>query len=194
LPNTVKADFALTLALPISHKVKKNPQEVAHKIVKITNCSNLEYVITKQGYINFCFPISFYQEFLKETLENEGRNLQAKKKNVCLNLEYVSTNPTGYLHLAHFRHAVIGNTLANVYQFCGYKVVREYYINDRGGQIASLVNSVYYLYHQLQNVALPNLEKIEYSGHSSRELAKKLAEMWGSKYINKELNGEEFKV
>jgi arginyl-tRNA synthetase len=194
LPNTVKADFALALALPISYKTKKNPQEIAQEIVKITDCPNLKYTITKQGYINFCFPISYYREFLKKTLENEGQNLQANRKNIRLNLEYVSTNPTGYLHLAHFRHAVIGNTLANVYQFCGYKVVREYYINDRGGQIASLVSSVYCFYHQLQNVTLPNLEKVEYSGHSSRELAKKLAEMWGSKYINKELNEEEFEI
>lgn len=80
LPNTVEADFALTLALPISHKTKRNPQVVAREIIKITDCPNLEQTITKQGYINFCFPISYYQKFFKETLENEGRNLQAKKK------------------------------------------------------------------------------------------------------------------
>ncbi|CAH1756522.1 13933_t:CDS:2 [Entrophospora sp. SA101] len=92
------------------------------------------------------------------------------RKNIRLNIEYVSTNPTGYLHLAHFRHAVIGNTLANVYQFCGYEVVREYYINDRGGQITSLINSVYHFYQQLQGITLPNSEKIEYSGQTKTSL------------------------
>ncbi|CAI2187046.1 2408_t:CDS:2 [Funneliformis geosporum] len=181
LPDTVEADFALTLALPISHKTKRNPQEVAREIIKITDCSNLEQTITKQGYINFCFPISYYQKFFKETLENEGRNLRGEEKDIRLNLEYVSANPTGYLHLAHFRHAVIGNTLANVYQFCGYQITREYYVNDRGGQIISLVNSVYHFYHELQNIPLLDPIKIEYSGQATQEIAKKLIEKWGKK-------------
>jgi arginyl-tRNA synthetase len=57
-------------------------------------------------------------------------------------LEYASVNPTGQLHLGHARTVVIGDTLANVYQYFGYKVIREYYINDQGQQINSLVNSV----------------------------------------------------
>jgi arginyl-tRNA synthetase len=193
LPDTVKADFALTLALPISHKTKKTLQEVTGEIIKLTAHYNLEYNSTKQGYINFRFPTSFYQQFLNEALIKKGQNLYGGKKNIRLNIEYVSANPTGYLHLAHFRHAVIGNTLANVYQFCGYEVVKEYYINDRGGQVNALVNSVYHFYHQLQNVSLLTLKKIEYLGYSSQELAQKLVERWGSKYINKELSEEEFK-
>lgn len=176
MPDTVKADFALTLALPISYKTKKSLQEITSEIIKLTFHYNLEYTIAKQGYINFRFPTTFYQQFLNETLIKKGQNLYGRKKNIRLNIEYVSANPTGYLHLAHFRHAVIGNTLANIYQFCGYEVVKEYYINDRGGQIISLISSVYHFYHQLQNVSLPNLEKIEYSGHSSQELAQKLIE------------------
>jgi arginyl-tRNA synthetase len=174
LPSNILADFALTLALPISHKTKKSPHEITQAIIKATNYPNLEYTITKQGYINFRFPTSYYQHFFTENLVQNGQNLQGDKKNICLNIEYVSTNPTGYLHLAHFRHAFIGNTLANVYQFCGYEVVREYYINDRGGQITSLVNSVYYFYHQLQNITLPSSEKVEYVGQSSQEVAQKL--------------------
>ena len=64
--------------------------------------------------------------------------------------------------------------LANVYQFCGYQITREYYINDRGGQITSLINSVYHFYQQLQGITLPNSEKIEYSGQASQEIAEKL--------------------
>ncbi|CAG8454011.1 17315_t:CDS:2, partial [Cetraspora pellucida] len=151
LPPNITADFALTLALPISHKTKQKPPEIAQQIIKITNCPDLEHTITSQGYINFRFPIAYYQQFLNETLTHTGQNLRGEKKNLCLNIEYVSANPTGYLHLAHFRHAVVGSTLANIYQFCGYPMTREYYINDRGGQITSLINSVYYFYHQLQN-------------------------------------------
>jgi len=161
------------LALPISHKTNKKPQAIAQEIIKATACPILEYTITEQGYINFCFPTSYYQHFFIETLTQEGQNLRCKRKNIRLNIEYVSTNPTGYLHLAHFRHAFVGNALANVYQFCGYEVVREYYINDRGGQITSLVNSIYYFYHQLQNITLIS-EEIEYAGRSSQEVAQKL--------------------
>jgi arginyl-tRNA synthetase len=163
------------LALPISHKTKSNPQEIAQAIIKTTNYPNLAWDITKQGYINFRFPLNFYQQFLNQTLVKEGQNLRNKKKDISVNMEYVSTNPTGHLHLAHFRHAVIGNALANIFQFCGYKVIREYYINDRGGQINSLINSVYHFYHTLQNVSyLSKPEKIEYSGQSSQEVAKNL--------------------
>jgi len=115
----------------------------------MTTFLELEYIITAQGYINFRFPISYYHQFFTETFFQKGKNLQGKKKNVRINIEYVSANPTGYLHLAHFRHAVIGNTLANVYQFCGYKVIREYYVNDKGKQILSLIVSVFYFYCKL---------------------------------------------
>ena len=192
LPSNISADFALTLALPISHKTKTPPLEIAQEILKTINYPNLEYIITQQGYINFRLPLSYYQKFLNETLTREGQNLQGKKKDVRLNIEYASANPTGYLHLAHFRHAFIGSALANVYQFCGYEVIREYYINDRGGQITSLINSVYYFYHQLQGINLPNLEKIEYAGRPSQEVAQKLVVKWGNKYINKKLNEEDF--
>lgn len=159
------------MVLPIAYKTKNSPEVLARKIVKITNYPNLEHIITKQGYINFRFPTVYYQQFLNETLARKGRNLRSKKKNIRINIEYVSTNPTGYLHLAHFRHAFVGNSLANIYEFCGCEVIREYYINDRGGQVASLVNSVYHFYHQLQNISLPNSNKIEYLGQSSQEVA-----------------------
>jgi arginyl-tRNA synthetase len=68
----------------------------------------------------------------------------------------------------------VGNTLTNVYQFLGYETTREYYINDRGGQIIALVNSIHYFYHQLQGITLPHPEKIEYSGKSSQEITQKL--------------------
>jgi len=86
----------------------------------------------------------------------------------------------------------LGNALANVYQFCGYEVVREYYINDRGGQITSLVNSVYYFYHKLQNISLPNSANNDYSNKNTEEIAGKLIKKWGNKYLNVSLDKELF--
>jgi arginyl-tRNA synthetase len=176
LPADIQADFALTLALPISHKLKKNPNGIAQRILEKTNCPDLKYLITEQGYINFRIPNNYYQKIFNETLSKDGKNLRGDEKNIHLNLEYVSANPTGYLHLAHFRHAVIGDTLANVYRFCGYPITREYYVNDHGGQIISLIKSVHHFYHKLQNKTLLNPEKIEYLGQSTQEIAQKLIE------------------
>ncbi|CFW92761.1 Arginine--tRNA ligase [endosymbiont DhMRE of Dentiscutata heterogama] len=192
LPPNITADFALTLALPISHKTKQKPPKIAKQIIKITDCLDLEYTITTQGYINFRLPTAYYQQFLNKTLIQTGQNFWGEKKNFRLNIEYVSANPTGYLHLAHFRHAVVGNTLANIYQFCGYPITREYYINDRGGQITSLINSIYHFYHQLQNVTPTKMGQIEYAGEASQEIARQLITKWDSKYINRELNKEDF--
>jgi len=70
----------------------------------------------------------------------------------------------------------VGNALANVYQFSGYSVMREFYLNDRGGQITSLINSIHYFYHQLQGATLLEPNKIEYSGPASQAVARKLIE------------------
>ena len=192
LPENVAADFALTLALPISHKIKKNPTEIATEIVKLNDYPGLEWTITEKGYINFRFPLSYYQQFLAQTWQEKGQNLRGDEKNRRVNLEYVSTNPTGKLHLAHFRHAFLGNTLANIYQFCGYEVVREYYINDRGGQITSLISSVYYFYQKLQNVSLSEPANNDYSNKNTQEIATKLIKKWGKKYLNVSLDKELF--
>jgi arginyl-tRNA synthetase len=197
LPEKISADFSLNLALSIAHQTKQSPQSIAKEIISWSSIihSELEWTITEQGYINFRFPLTFYQQFLVETWKTEGLSLRGEKKDVCLNIEYVSANPTGYLHLAHFRHAFIGNTLANVYQFCGYEVIREYYINDRGSQLSSLINSVYYFYHKLQGASFPiELGKIEYGGKSSQEVAEKLIKKWGDKYLNKKLSKRDLEI
>ncbi|KLL03049.1 MAG: arginyl-tRNA synthetase [Mycoplasmataceae bacterium CE_OT135] len=199
LPATIKADFALNLALPLAHKTNQPVKGIAEKILSLTKDNpHLQGEITPQGYLNFRLADDYYYQFLKNILtgklfpSKERLNSPTQPKNSVL-LEYVSTNPTGYLHLAHFRHAFVGNTLANAYQFSGYQVIKEYYINDRGGQITSLINSIYYFYHQLQGVSLPaELEKIEYSGKASQEVAQELIKKWGRKYIHKQLNKEEF--
>lgn len=198
LPENIVADFSLTLALPISHKTKQNPQKIAAEIIENIANSNFQATITEQGYINFCFPTTYYQNFLWETFQQEGKNLPREKKNTVVNFEFVSANPTGYLHLAHFRHAIIGNTLADVYQFLGYKVVREYYINDRGGQIVSLVDSIYYLY-QLRvkkddSEFFTDTKKEYILSKSSQEIAQKLEEKWHDEYLGKKLAGEIFAI
>jgi len=172
LPAEIEADFALNLALPLAHKTNQPAKDIAEKIFSLTKDSQyLQGEITPQGYINFRLNDEYYYRFIKKIIA-QRKKLSIKK---TVLIEHTSVNPTGQLHLGNARIAVIGDTLANVYQFLGYQVIREYYINDRGGQIASLVNSIYYFYHQLQGLS-PSTEpeKIEYTGKASQEIAQEL--------------------
>ncbi|KLL02071.1 MAG: arginyl-tRNA synthetase [Mycoplasmataceae bacterium RC_NB112A] len=194
LPHNKGVDFILTLTLPLAHKSKKEPSLVAQELINLLGCSEWNPIINPAGYINFRLPLTYYQQFLTKTYQTDGDNLRGKPKKIRVNLEYVSANPTGYLHLAHFRGAIIGNVLANIYQFLGYKVTREYYINDRGGQITSLINSIYYFYHQRQGTFSSEATKIEYGGPASQAVAHQLIKKWGSKYLNKTLTKEEIEI
>src|SRR6185312_15127788 len=182
----VEADFALNLAFSLAHKTNQSPKVIAEKILYLTKENeHLQGEITPQGYINIRLTDEYYYTFLKKVVANgslseEKFGFSVRPKNSVL-LEYVSANPTGYLHLAHFRHAIIGNTLANVYQFLGFQVIREYYINDRGQQINSLVNSVYYSYCSFYDYHYSFPEKdLEYQ----TPIIKKAARLLSKKYKN----------
>jgi arginyl-tRNA synthetase len=111
-------------------------------------------------------------------LKSGGSFFKKNKKNEKVIIEYVSANPTGYLHLAHFRQAVIGDTLSRIYNFLGFEVTREYYINDRGKQIDSLVESIFHLYSRKnENKKNEKIgENLSYLGKSSQETANILYE------------------
>jgi len=132
------------LALPIAHKHNASAKDISQQILSLTeNNKYLQGEISPQGYINFRLSDEYYVNFLKGIVSSSKDNSfpsQGKEKTVLL--EYASVNPTGRLHLGHARTVVVGDTLASIYQYLGHKVVREYYINDRGQQINSLVNSV----------------------------------------------------
>ena len=128
--------------MPIAYKNKCSVQEIAKELARLTVKNNqyCQFDISPLGYINFRFADEYYYQFLKKTVLARKKSTLASAKKVLI--EYVSANPTGQLHLGAARNAVIGDTLANVYQYSGYQVIREFYINDRGNQINSLINSV----------------------------------------------------
>jgi arginyl-tRNA synthetase len=131
------------LALPIAHKYNASAKDIAQQILSLTeNNKYLQGEISPRGYINFRLSNEYYVIFLKGTIASKNNFFPGREKGKTILLEYASVNPTGQLHLGHARTVVIGDTLASIYQYFGYKVIREYYINDRGQQINSLVNSV----------------------------------------------------
>ncbi|SVA94148.1 uncharacterized protein METZ01_LOCUS147002, partial [marine metagenome] len=123
------------------------------------NIVNFEYVkkveITKVGFINIFFKEDFLVKKLYLILSNPnnyGSNVSGN--NDKINIEFVSANPTGPLHIAHIRGAVLGDVLASILQATGYKVTREYYLNDAGSQINILGNSLYKRYQQIFGIKI----------------------------------------
>lgn len=178
LPKNLPFDFAVTLAFPISRSLKKSSYEVALEIKKMFLSfagNKLDIFVTEQGYLNCNLSNSFYMNNLN-CLNSNDLCFKKKKKNIKVNIEFVSVNPTGYLHLGHLRNAVIGDTLANIYEFLGYEVTREYYVNDRGNQIKSLLQSVLLFYAKKENVNVNiSEETANYKGGSTEDASSYLS-------------------
>lgn len=117
-------DYSTNIAL----QLKKNPSEIAKKL-KSDLFEKVE--VAGPGFINFFISKEYLQKQIREILKEKDKFGQLKiGKNQKVNIEFISANPTGPLHLGHGRGAFYGDTLANVFQKAGYKIIREYYIND----------------------------------------------------------------
>ena len=177
-------DFATNIAMLIAKKLGKNPREIAKDIV-----ANLEIEpefiekveIAGPGFINFKLSPSFYIERIKEIL-NQGENFGRLKigEGKRANVEFVSANPTGPLTVGHGRNAVLGDTIANILEWVGYEVIREYYFNNAGRQMRILADSVRLRYLELLG------EKIDYpqdyyQGDYIKDIAKMLIDEYGDK-------------
>jgi len=138
-------NWSTNIALTLSKELKKNPLEIA-EIIKsnINNSSILEAVeIIPPGFINFRLSNSFRSDLINQILrgkENYGSNKSGKNKKV--QLEFVSVNPTGPVHVGHARGAIVGSCLAKVLSYSGFDVHKEYYVNDAGNQIDLYISSI----------------------------------------------------
>ncbi|MFN3194676.1 MAG: arginine--tRNA ligase [Chlorobiota bacterium] len=180
--NPDHGDLSTNTALKLSSILKKSPRDIANEIIDKTDWN--EDVISKveiagPGFINFSISPNYWvKEF--EPVINKGDNYgkQEVGKGKTVNVEYVSANPTGLLHLGHGRNAAIGDTVSNLYEWLGYDVTREYYFNNAGNQMNVLVSSIYSRYMDIIG------EKIEfpengYHGEYVKEIAKELHDEYG---------------
>ena len=140
-------DYATNVAFQISRYLKKNPLEIGETIklaiLKIEPNLFEKIEVIKPGFINFFLSPKYLQLRVKEIL-NEGERFGKVNigKSEKVNLEFISANPTGPLTLGNGRGGFCGDVLANILEKSGFKVIREYYINDKGGQIRALGHSV----------------------------------------------------
>ena len=129
--------------------------------------------IKKPGFINFFLSKKWLQQNLKSIINKENKYFKKENSSKKIQIEFVSVNPTGDLHIGHARGAVIGSTLANLLKTQGYQVTKEYYINDAGNQILLFTESLYSRYMNLFSHNLP-IPKNGYEGKELEEIAKQI--------------------
>jgi len=148
-PKAEMGDWASNVALLIAGKEKKNPREVAELLIsKLQQDSEIEKVeIAGPGFINVTLKKELYFDELDRILfEGKKYGADDADKKETFNVEYISANPTGPLHIGNARSGPIGEAIANLLEFNGHKVTREFYINDIGLQTIRFGRSLYHWY------------------------------------------------
>ena len=174
-PLNQRADISCNAAMILAKANNSSPVKLAeilkkNLLINFKEFKNIE--IAGPGFLNISFHISFWKDYLDKIIKlgpKYGSNRVFKKK---YNIEFVSANPTGPLHVGHCRGAVLGDALSNLLSFNGNKVTKEYYVNDYGGQIKIFVLSVYYrVLEIIENKPFPKDENL-YPGDYIINIAK----------------------
>ena len=149
--DTSHGDLATNAAMVLAKPAKTNPRVLADALV--VELSKLEDVasasVAGPGFINMKLTDDAWRAELAAIPEagaDYGRSTQGA--GITVNIEYVSANPTGPMHMGHCRGAVVGDALASLLEFAGHRVIREYYVNDAGGQVDVLARSVHLRYRE----------------------------------------------
>lgn len=142
--DTSLGDYSSNIAMQIAKELKISPREMATKIIdNISNDDVVKMEIAGPGFINFFVKKDYLFENINTVMTKENDYGKSDiGKNIKINVEYVSANPTGTLHLGHARGASYGDNLTKILKYAGYEVTREFYINDAGNQIANLAKSI----------------------------------------------------
>ncbi|RKT63046.1 arginyl-tRNA synthetase [Azonexus fungiphilus] len=178
-------DFATNLAMQLAKALKKNPREIAQQLVNELPPSRLVTAaeVAGAGFINFRLDAGTKTDVVKAVLaenENFGRSTAGGWQKV--QVEFVSANPTGPLHVGHGRGAAYGASLSSLLTFAGWDVTREYYVNDAGRQMDILGLSTWLRYLEQHDVVVP-FPPNAYQGAYVREMAAQLKAAHGDKYV-----------
>ena len=177
-------DYASNAAMKNCRYLKVNPRDAANMIINNLDLTGIEKVeIAGPGFINFFMKNDSLQPIVGKILEAKEEFGKGEKKNLKVNVEFVSANPTGDLHVGHARGAAIGDTLCRIMEFAGYDVTREYYINDAGNQIDHLAESILARYKELFGLKVEFPED-GYHGQDIIYVAQKIKDEVGDKLLN----------
>lgn len=183
--NQINYDFSTNLAFILKKFKKVAPIEIANKIKeKLSNNSNIEIIsVSAPGFLNFVLNEKLFSSVIKNVLRQRikyGAGFVETKK---INVEYVSANPTGFLHVGHVRGAVFGDSLIRVLKHAGHQVEAEYYINDAGNQINILGQSIFVRYQELFKIKA-EMPEDSYRGSDIIWAAKKIKSKYNDYFLS----------
>lgn len=182
--NKEHGDYATNVAMKCASKAKTNPRVLADKIIASIDMEGIEKIeIAGPGFINFFLKKDAINSIVSKIIEQDENYGRGEKVNKKINVEFVSANPTGDLHLGHARIGAVGDSICRIYDFAGYDVTREFYLNDAGNQVDTLAMSTNIRYHQLfgEDIELP---EDSYHAHDIIDIATELKEEFGDKYLD----------
>lgn len=191
-PNKKKFGHLTTnLAFLLSKKIKKNPIKIAEEIIFFLKKNNNFYFekieIAGAGFINFTLTNIQLHKVINNVLKKQKKYGYSTKKKFTYNLEIISANPTGFLHIGHARNGAIGDSVGRILKAAGYRVQTEYYVNDCGNQINILAITIFIYYLNLlgKKIKLPSNT---YCGYIYNDIAKYFVNRYHDKFINLTFN------
>ena len=191
--DTAHGDYATNAAMKNCRLLGKAPRDVASLLIEQLDNSGIDHVeIAGPGFINFFMKNDSLQPIVKKIISEKDNYGKLAKNGQKINVEFVSANPTGILHVGTARGAAVGDSLARLLEASGYEVTREYYINDAGNQITHLGESIQARYMNLFGIE-KEVPEDGYNGQDIYDIAKRLKEEYGDSLLNKENALEFFK-
>ena len=179
-------DMATNAAMVLAKSASMKPRDLAEKLgQKLLECEGVtEIEIAGPGFINIRLDAFLWRDCLKNVLQ-QGVSFGASTMGAGeqVNVEYVSANPTGPLHIGHARGAVFGDVLATLLQKAGYRVCREYYINDAGTQVDVLARSAYLRYREVRGEVIGDIPEGLYPGVYLKAVGRVLSERHGDRLM-----------
>ena len=167
-------EYTTNVALMSAKSANMNPRELATKIVENIEDEKIEKMeVAGPGFINFYLKNDYLYENLNRIITDEEYGKSNYGNGIKVDIEYVSANPTGTLHLGHARGAAYGDSLARIMKYAGYDVTREYYINDGGNQVNNLTKSILARYNELKGLQV-DFPEDGYHGVEIIDLAKRV--------------------
>ncbi len=179
-------DLATNAALVLAKAARMKPRDIADKLVAKLKADPR---VTKAeaagpGFINITLDVAlWHQQIVSILQEGAGYGRLNAGQGGAVNVEYVSANPTGPMHVGHCRNAVVGDAIANLLAFAGYDVTREYYINDAGGQVDTLARSAHLRYREALGETIGDIPEGLYPGDYLKPVGTALAQQHGKRLL-----------
>tara|TARA_B100000959_G_scaffold285151_1_gene358982 strand:+ start:984 stop:2708 length:1725 start_codon:yes stop_codon:yes gene_type:complete len=175
-PEKFDFDFSSNAAMVLAKSAKNNPRNIAEKIKSILEKKSKDFSevsIAGPGFLNFKLTDKAWIKIMKD-ISKSKKKFGSSKKNKKFNIEFVSANPTGPMHVGHCRGAIFGDVLSNLLKFNGNKVTKEFYVNDYGNQVDDFAKSVFFRLREIKFKENFPKEKNLYPGEYIIDIAKKI--------------------